>query len=104
MSRITTASIFRSTISTRFASSHLSRKEPHPLAVCNQQTKYGRQAETSILCLDTSLDVVSRRDPKPLTSLGSKLHSRWSIHHPDSWNWTSADVRWLINPACQRKI
>ena len=95
MSRVAAAHILKSSaFCASVTSRHLSctPKARHDV-LRSQPVKYDRRGDTFVLCLENSLNVLPGRYIGPEMSLSSGLRPRWSIHHHDSWNWTSRDVR-----------
>jgi hypothetical protein len=97
MSRVATAHTLKSSaFCASVTSRHLSciPKARHDVRR-SQPVKYDRRRDTFVLCLENSLNVPPGHYIGPKMSLSSGLRPRWSIHHHDSWNWTSRDVRWF---------
>jgi len=97
MSRIATARILQN--SARSISSHPPCALESRVVLFDQNTKYDRQAESSLPRQDSSLDLAPGQCFRPLTLLSPAQRPRWSIHDPDSWNWTSGRVRWFVSSA-----
>lgn len=86
--------------SVRFVGSHMQYTQDLRLPNLRLKTKYDRQGEASLPSLNKSFEISPGYHLRSIPLSGPTQSLRY-IHDPDSWYWTSAQVRWLVDSGRQ---